>query len=253
MTIKLRDSPFGGHGDVSLRNFLRRLETIEDFDAAWRLLCLWLRRTGFEECLYVRFPPVVVGLAQPLVRSTIDEERIRAYFDPGNQLYRPVLRQLSTDGRPVIWPDRRFHTFTREEFLQRLKMLDPLRSYRCIAVPVHGHGGSLSVIHCLTRRSKEELRDIFEIYRHRLHLMALHFDATVAQRRLANDIGLLTTRQRDCLLWVARGKTSWEVARILGISERTVNFHIQNCLRKLKATSRPEAIAKAMVAELIQP
>jgi len=251
MTIELRDSPFGERGDVSLRNFLLRLEAVEDFESGWKLLRLWLRRTGFEECLYVRFPPIAVGLIPPLVRSTIDEDRIRAYFDPSNQLFRPVLRQLSTDGRPVIWPDRSLHTFTREEFLQRLKMLDPLRSYRCIAVPVHGHGGSLSVIHCLTRKPKEQLQDIFETYRHRLHLMALHFDSTVAQRQLADDAGLLTDRQRDCLLWVARGKTSWEVSRILGISERTVNFHIQNCLRKLRATSRPEAIAKAMAAELI--
>src|SRR5690606_13586856 len=39
-------------------------------------------------------------------------------------------------------------------------------------------------------------------------------------------------RQRDCVLWVARGKGDWEIARILGISEETVALHVkQACAR----------------------
>jgi LuxR family quorum-sensing system transcriptional regulator CciR len=37
----------------------------------------------------------------------------------------------------------------------------------------------------------------------------------------------LTDRQRDCLLWVARGKTDWEISRILGISQETVIQHLK--------------------------
>ncbi len=42
----------------------------------------------------------------------------------------------------------------------------------------------------------------------------------------------LTDRQRDCVLWVARGKGDWEISRILGLSEETVARHIrQGCER----------------------
>lgn len=42
----------------------------------------------------------------------------------------------------------------------------------------------------------------------------------------------LTDRQRDCLLWAARGKTDWEISRILGVTEETVARHIkQGCER----------------------
>lgn len=42
----------------------------------------------------------------------------------------------------------------------------------------------------------------------------------------------LTDRQRDCVLWAARGKGDWEIARILGVSEETVARHIkQGCAR----------------------
>lgn len=56
----------------------------------------------------------------------------------------------------------------------------------------------------------------------------------------------LTNRETDCLHWAAQGKTSWEIGRILGISERTVNFHIANTCDKLKVTGRQAAIATAL-------
>ncbi len=37
----------------------------------------------------------------------------------------------------------------------------------------------------------------------------------------------LTDRQRDCLLWAARGKSDWEISRILGISHETVIQHLK--------------------------
>jgi LuxR family quorum-sensing system transcriptional regulator CciR len=38
---------------------------------------------------------------------------------------------------------------------------------------------------------------------------------------------VLTDRQRDCVLWAARGKTAWEIAQILGLSEDTVIEHLK--------------------------
>lgn len=43
---------------------------------------------------------------------------------------------------------------------------------------------------------------------------------------------VLTDRQRDCILWAARGKSDWEISRILNVSEETVARHIkQGCER----------------------
>ena len=56
----------------------------------------------------------------------------------------------------------------------------------------------------------------------------------------------LSPRQLSCLRWVAAGKTSWETARILCITERTVNFHLQNAYARLGVHTRAAAIATAM-------
>src|SRR5690606_29242341 len=55
----------------------------------------------------------------------------------------------------------------------------------------------------------------------------------------------LTHREKEILRWTAEGKTSCEVAQILSISERTVNFHINNAMLKLCCTNKTQASAKA--------
>lgn len=38
----------------------------------------------------------------------------------------------------------------------------------------------------------------------------------------------LTDRQRECVVWAARGKSDWEIGRILGISQETVIEHLRH-------------------------
>ncbi|HLV28447.1 MAG TPA: LuxR family transcriptional regulator [Burkholderiaceae bacterium] len=61
----------------------------------------------------------------------------------------------------------------------------------------------------------------------------------------------LTQRELTCLQWVAIGKTSWETGRILGLAERTINFHIQNACRKLGVHGRQAAITTALRTGLL--
>lgn len=62
----------------------------------------------------------------------------------------------------------------------------------------------------------------------------------------------LTKRELECLYWAAKGKTSWEIGTILGISERTVNFHISNLIPKFSVHSRQAAIAIAISMGLLK-
>ncbi|ALK09318.1 LuxR family transcriptional regulator [Blastochloris viridis] len=57
---------------------------------------------------------------------------------------------------------------------------------------------------------------------------------------------LLSEREREVLQWTAAGKTAWETSCILGISERTVNYHITTAARRLQAVSRTHAVARAI-------
>lgn len=62
---------------------------------------------------------------------------------------------------------------------------------------------------------------------------------------------LLTSREKSVLGWTAEGKTSGEVSDILGISERSVNFHICNAMRKLNAPNKIAATVRAALLGML--
>lgn len=55
----------------------------------------------------------------------------------------------------------------------------------------------------------------------------------------------LSAREREVLLWAAQGKTAWETSAILGISPKTVEFHLGNCGKKLGTASKSQTILAA--------
>jgi len=77
--------------------------------------------------------------------------------------------------------------------------------------------------------------------------------AGVARTELWPKAVGLNDREVECLTWAARGKTSTEIAQILDLTKRTVDFHIDNARSKLGATTRTEAVIKAAAGRLIEP
>jgi LuxR family transcriptional regulator len=57
----------------------------------------------------------------------------------------------------------------------------------------------------------------------------------------------LSSREKEVLQWTAVGKTSGEISSILNITERTVNFHINNTINKLNVTNKTAAAIKAAI------
>lgn len=82
-----------------------------------------------------------------------------------------------------------------------------------------------------------------------VHLVGMFAHARAVQLSSEQAPGrrrLLSDREREVLLWVAAGKTAWEISRILGIAERTVIYHVTTAARRLQAVSRTHAVARAI-------
>ncbi len=85
--------------------------------------------------------------------------------------------------------------------------------------------------------------------------------ATIIDARLARVARInvwpkqfnLSDRELEVLTWSARGKTSDEIASILNLSKRTVDFHIDNARDKLGVATRTQAVVKAAAGRLINP
>lgn len=70
---------------------------------------------------------------------------------------------------------------------------------------------------------------------------------------VASQPRTLTERERECISWVAEGKSDWEIGEILKISESTAHFHIENAKRKLGVHTRVQLVVHAMRLGEITP
>ncbi|MGO7036461.1 transcriptional regulator VisN, partial [Rhizobium ruizarguesonis] len=112
----------------------------------------------------------------------------------------------------------------------------------------------------------------FNVGRSRLALMFLFGEGFILSPERLRDVGLLagyvasflrcggtkvdrdfelTDRELECLFWIAEGKTSDEIAMILGISRNTINNYITSVMRKTATKTRSEAIAFAVRNNLV--
>jgi LuxR family quorum-sensing system transcriptional regulator SolR len=156
----------------------------------------------------------------------------------GRQSMIPILWQDSmTTGSRLFWRDAQDHG---------------LRAG--LAQPCHGPGGTYGLLNlgCSDHRlSSEKLRT--QSFRLTWLAQAINQSVNSLQRKrlMPGAHNKLTSREIEVLRWTADGKTASEVGCIMGISERTVNFHVGNSLVKLDATNKTSAVIKAAMLGLL--
>ena len=94
-----------------------------------------------------------------------------------------------------------------------------------------------------------------------VHRGESHIDSAVAARVLkrlgqlsrqeASSPGMISSREIEVMLMMAKGSTNKEIATALSISEGTAKTHVSNIFRKLDAKDRTEAVTKAVQKKII--
>lgn len=228
--------------------------SVEDLHALCRDIC---ESNGFDYFIYgARFPTSLVKPFVLIVSGYPDEWRER-YVARHYIARDPTVTHCVNSVRPLLWDELqsgpRASEFSRQ-------FMDEARAFGLssgASMPVHGGRGEVAM---LSVSCEQEMHSVRAHIGHALpDLYLLSAYVHEAASRLVSEGKLpfkreeLTERERECLLWTAEGKTSWETAHILGIAERTVNFHLQNVANKLNVTSRQQAIARAVAQGLIVP
>jgi DNA-binding NarL/FixJ family response regulator len=77
--------------------------------------------------------------------------------------------------------------------------------------------------------------------------------AGIARTKVWSKQVKLNTREVEVLTLVARGQTSAQIAKKLGMVKRTVDFHLDNARIKLGAATRTQAVVRAVAGGLIEP
>lgn len=164
------------------------------------------------------------------------------------------------DGSPVIQRLRRStipFTYDAHQLARRrldgkgdaaVSVFEEANMPRGVYLPVHdpaGHRGAIAFGGDRPVVSNDELQA--------LNLWAGFLYSRWAEVRSRGRRGAasLSRREIECLRWAAAGKTTVEMARIMALSEYTVNHYLNRATRKLDSVNRVQTVAKAMRAGLI--
>jgi LuxR family transcriptional activator of conjugal transfer of Ti plasmids len=119
---------------------------------------------------------------------------------------------------------------------------------------VRNAAGRPAVMSFIGSRDLHRFKQTIELHRATLHAMTIYFQVYVCKMtslQLSVPALALTPRERQCLEWAARGKSRSDIGQIMGLSPRTVKFHLENAQRKLNVARTTQAVLRAASLGLI--
>lgn len=245
-----------------LSDFIRQLDQAENIDGLRDALADAVSQFN---CRYFHYHvirsrgEISPGARLPYWISTypaewIERYRTHCYLDDDPLIARALTQRDAFTWAEVLWSESA--NLRHRQFYDDIRAMDLDRS---VAFPLHGKNGEIAVLHLVPDLSIQTASHAFSLDTLSvLHLMAWHYHGQAYKPLLAHVLtegsrrqSLLSDREQGVLEWTAKGKSTAEIALILNLSGKTVDFHIENVKRKLQVYNRTHAVAKAIMLGLL--
>ncbi len=175
------------------------------------------------------------------------------YFEKHWERIDPILSCALRARRPFLWNDAIERSSLSGSQVDLLDECKDIGVHSGIAFPFHGPGNQLDIL-SISRRTNELANPERTAFLHSIstqtwtRFLELTEDD---QFPLPKDIAL-TDRELEVLRWSKCGKSYSDIAEILSISRKTVEFHIRNSMDKLGANNRISAVVIAIHRGLLE-
>ncbi len=230
---------------------LQSAQSLDDIQALCQVQCQAL---GFDRFIFAMRVPVQFAEARLLMINGYPPGWVEHYFERGYAQHDPVMAHCASHVTPLAWHD--LDRDAKGVARQVMGEAGEVGLRDGVTAPVHSPHGEMGVLSFALDGSASTRREVVGHSVAQVQMLSVYVHETV--RRVAGLSTIeprvkLSIREEDCLRWAADGKTSWEIAQILKLSERNVNFHLNNAVQKLDARNRQHAVAKAALQGLVQP
>lgn len=161
----------------------------------------------------------------------------------------PIVHVVHSARRPFTWAEACERTKLSPRQNRFLADCRDMGVHSGITIPLHGPGTDVDLISLSLRDERQARSDRLAImygltFQYRLRLSEINDERRTPGQEL-------TTKETECLRWCKEGKTNWEIGEILSISEKTVEFHLSNTIRKLGVSNRITAVVKGIQTGII--
>lgn len=237
-----------------------QIEIAERLEALRTILSTTFNELGFKHVTYhvARSSGVTGSSRLPYIISNYPDSWVTHYFREHYLDDDPVVSRFLRDRRPFMWSQLGgLDDLSRHQ----RRLFDEARDAGLtggITVPIHGRAG-VAALSAIPDGSAREAEAAINRNQQLLRLIGLPYHmaacSALLEKSLTGDSSrrrsLLSPREREVLQWTAKGKSTWEIAVVLGISEKSVEFHMEAAKRKLQVFNRTHAVAKAIMLDLL--
>ena len=166
----------------------------------------------------------------------------------------PIVRAGFTNIIPVDWREIPSLTPLQRDFLLTAREFGI--GHQGLTFSVRGLNRETAIFSINTDHKDKE----WQSYK-REHMADLQIIATYFHQKICEAQGIdfshltrqLTPPEVECIKWSAAGKTYADIGVILGITARTVNFHMTLARYKLNALTNAQAVARAIHLGIVIP
>lgn len=235
--------------------------TSRGIEDAWARASRSLTALGFENQTFIFDQPVNDRVFPPKTRvfgDVIDAEwhaRLRTHRDL--QINDPAARRFTASERAVhAWKGSPFFHSLNEAERRFYRYYEEHGFKAGVIWPSHDRkAGTFNALFTCTKEAEAGfIREVTQISG-AAHLAVTYLCEALRVKELAErtPAAALSPREKECLLWVQAGKATKDISDRLMIAEATINEYIAAGMKKLQATNRAQAAARATMLALIQP
>lgn len=248
--------PYGSEYYSSLEQF-ESLLLANDLDALAQKCAIFCRAQGFQNYLYGAHIRKPNGEFFQYIFSNYPDGWIEKYLSSGYVDIDPIVEHCccSQKSIPLVWSEQIFDTAVRKAFMEDAKkhgISDGL------SVPIRGAQNEQALFSVANpvntqNRTAHHAQSIGTLYLFSSYLHEALRSLVFAKEMLDTQQPNLTSRETECLLWWANGKSVNEISQLIGTTPRTVRFHLDNVKAKLGVETKSQAIAQAYKLGMITP
>ncbi|RKJ87220.1 LuxR family transcriptional regulator [Aeromonas veronii] len=216
-----------------------------------RSLCLQM---GFDHFRLVFISPSSIQRPDVRIFNGCPADWVQVYNERDFLTVDPVVRKGMAQSTPILWANLITECCDQQNAagLEVMMLAQEAGLRDGITIPWHGpngHVGLLSLITC-TRRTEYEWLSAIPF----LCWLATHIFEAVARIGLADAAPHepLSLRELEVCQWAAEGKQVSDIAKVLGITPRTVTFHLERIVEKLGASSKDQAISLVLKQGMVR-
>ncbi|WP_109116970.1 LuxR family transcriptional regulator [Azospirillum sp. TSO22-1] len=236
------------------QRYLKEIASARHLEGLQEIMRSTLSELCIESYAYLSVGIGANGVRSPFLIGNYDSDWTEYYIRNKLDMIDPVIETSIKSCLPFFWgvPEVVYASRPEQEVLFRQAASFGIR--HGWTVPIHDCNGRIGTINICSSKEFVQFKEHIENLEMMLHVMSIHFHASVRKGELANTKRSsidLTIREKQCLEWAAKGKSRTDIAEIIGLSPRTVKFHIENAQKKFGVFSTRQAALQAALAGLI--